>query len=43
MTPKPVSALLVDLGGTRTHPRPPVSNDNPVSEAQFKQMKHQTD
>ena len=29
MTSKPVSALLVDLGVTRTHSRPRVSNDNP--------------
>jgi transposase InsO family protein len=29
MTSKPVSALLTDLGVTRTHSRPHVSNDNP--------------
>jgi transposase InsO family protein len=29
MTSKPVSALLVDLGVTRSHSRPRVSNDNP--------------
>jgi transposase InsO family protein len=29
MTSKPVSALLVDRGVTRTHSRPRVSNDNP--------------
>jgi len=40
MTSKPVSALLVDLGVTRTHSRPRVSNDNPFSEAQFKTMKY---
>jgi putative transposase len=39
MTSKPVSALLVDLGVTRSHSRPRVSNDNPLSEAQFKTMK----
>jgi len=40
MTSKPVSGLLVDLGVTRTHSRPRVSNDNPFSEAQFKTMKY---
>ncbi len=40
MTSKPVSALLVDLGITRSHSRPRVSNDNPFSEAQFKTMKY---
>ena len=32
MTSKPVSALLSDLGITRTHSRPRVSNDNPFSD-----------
>jgi putative transposase len=32
MTSKPVSALLVDLGVTRSHSRPRVSNDNPFSD-----------
>ncbi len=36
MTSKPVAQLLVDLGVTRSHSRPSVSNDNPYSEAQFK-------
>ncbi len=40
MTSKPVSALLIDLGVTRTHSRPRVSNDNPFSEAQFKTLKY---
>lgn len=40
MTSKPVSALLSDLGITRTHSRPRVSNDNPFSEAQFKTLKY---
>ncbi len=40
MTSQPVSALLVDLGVTRTHSRPRVSNDNPFSEAQFKTLKY---
>ena len=40
MTSKPVSALLADLGVTRSHSRPRVSNDNPFSEAQFKILKY---
>lgn len=40
MTSKPVSALLADLGVTRSHPRPRVTNDNPFSEAQFKTLKY---
>lgn len=36
MTSKKVSQLLIDLGVTRSHSRPKVSNDNPYSEAQFK-------
>jgi putative transposase len=40
MTSKPVSALLTDLGVTRSHSRPRVSNDNPYSEAQFKTLKY---
>ena len=40
MTSKPVSALLADLGVTRSHSRPRVSNDNPFSEAQFKTLKY---
>ncbi len=36
MTSKPVSAFLADLGVTRSHSRPRVSNDNPYSEAQFR-------
>ncbi len=39
MTSKPVALLLADLGITRTHSRPHVSNDNPLSEAQFKTLK----
>ncbi len=39
MTSKPVALLLADLGITRTHSRPHVSNDNPFSEAQFKTLK----
>ena len=40
MTSKPVAFLLADLGVTRTHSRPHVSNDNPFSEAQFKTLKY---
>ena len=40
MTSKPVSALLADLGVTRSHSRPRASNDNPFSEAQFKTLKY---
>ena len=40
MTSKPVSALLADLGVTRSHSRPHVSDDNPYSEAQFKTLKY---
>ena len=39
MTSKPVAFLLADLGVTKTHSRPHVSNDNPYSEAQFKTLK----
>ncbi|WP_067673183.1 IS3 family transposase [Nocardia miyunensis] len=35
MISKPVSELLIDLGITRSHSRPHVSNDNPYSEANF--------
>jgi putative transposase len=40
MTSKPVAMLLADLGITRSHSRPHVSNDNPYSESQFKTLKH---
>ena len=40
MTSKPVAQLLVDLGVTRSHSRPHVSNDNPFSEAAFKTLKY---
>ena len=36
MTSKPVVQLLAELGVTRSHSRPRVSNDNPYSEANFK-------
>ena len=34
-----VAQLMADLGITKTHSRPHVSNDNPFSEAQFKTLK----
>jgi putative transposase len=37
---KPVALLLADLGVTKTHSRPQVSNDNPYSESQFKTLKY---
>jgi len=40
MKSKGVAHLLVDLGITKTHSRPHVSNDNPYSEAQFKTLKY---
>jgi putative transposase len=40
MISKPVAFLLADLGITKTHSRPHVSNDNPYSEAQFKTLKY---
>jgi putative transposase len=43
MTSKPVAQLLLDLGVTRSHSRPQVSNDNPYSEAAFKTLKYAPD
>jgi putative transposase len=40
MTAKPVAFLLAELGVTRSHSRPHVSNDNPYSESQFRTMKY---
>jgi len=40
MGSKPVAHLLADLGVTKSHSRPRVSNDNPFSEAQFKTLKY---
>jgi len=40
MTAKPVALLLADLGVTKSHSRPHVSNDNPYSESQFRTMKY---
>jgi transposase InsO family protein len=39
MTSKSVALLLADLGVTKTHSRPRVSNDNPFSESAFKTLK----
>jgi putative transposase len=40
MIAKPVAFLLADLGITKSHSRPHVSNDNPFSESQFKTLKY---
>jgi putative transposase len=40
MMSKPVALLLADLGVTKSHSRPKISNDNPFSEAHFKTMKY---
>lgn len=42
-TAKPVAQLYADLGITRSHSRPRVSNDNPYSEAGFKTFKYRPD
>ncbi len=43
MTSKPVAFMMADLGITKSHSRPHVSNDNPFSEAQFKTLKYRPD
>lgn len=40
MRSKPVALLLADLGVTKSHSRPHVSDDNPFSESQFKTLKY---
>jgi len=40
MTSKRLAHLLADLGVTKTHSRPHVSDDNPFSESQFKTLKY---
>ena len=40
MTSKPVAFLMADLGITKTHSRPYVSDDNPYSESQFRTLKY---
>jgi putative transposase len=43
MKSKPVAFMLADLGVTKSHSRPHVSNDNPFSEANFKTLKYRPD
>jgi putative transposase len=43
MTSKMLAHLLSDLGVTKTHSRPHVSDDNPYSESQFKTMQYRPD
>lgn len=43
MKSKPVALLLADLGVTKSHSRPYVSDDNPFSESQFKTLKYRPD
>jgi putative transposase len=43
MASRTVAQLLSDLGVTKSHSRPRVSNDNPYSEAQFKTLKYRPD
>jgi putative transposase len=43
MTSKSLALLFADLGVTKTHSRPSVSDDNPFSEAQFKTLKYRPD
>ena len=43
MTSKALAFLYADLGVTKTHSRPSVSDDNPFSEAQFKTLKYRPD
>ena len=43
MKAKGVAQLMGDLGVTKSHSRPHVSNDNPFSESQFKTLKYRPD
>jgi putative transposase len=43
MRSKSVALLLCDLGITKSHSRPHVSDDNPYSESQFKTLKYRPD
>jgi putative transposase len=43
MKSKPLALFMADLGITKTHSRPHVSDDNPFSEAQFKTLKYRPD
>ena len=40
MKSKPIAFLMADLGVTKSHSRPYVSDDNPYSESQFRTMKY---
>jgi len=40
MTSKPVAFLMADLGVTKSHSRPYVSDDNPYSESHFRTLKY---
>jgi len=40
MFTKPVAHMLADLGVTKALGRPQVSNDNPLSESEFRTFKH---
>jgi putative transposase len=40
MRSKPVALLLADLGVTKTHSRPHVSDDNPFSESQLRTLEY---
>ena len=40
MVAQPVAHLFADLGVTKSHSRPHVSNDNPFSESQFRTLKY---
>ncbi len=43
MIAKSMAMLLADLGVTKSHSRPYISDDNPFSEAQFKTLKYRPD
>jgi putative transposase len=43
MIARSLAMLLAELGVTKTHSRPYVSDDNPYSEAQFKTLKYRPD
>ena len=43
MIAKPVAFLMADLGVTKSHPSPHISNDNPYSESHFKTLKYRPD
>jgi putative transposase len=43
MSSKSLALFLADLGISKTHSRPQVSNDNPFSEAHFKTLKYRPD